>query len=357
MTTAPSSKHILIAEDNDFNQEVAIELLTEAGYQVTAASNGQQLINKLIEKPRDHYHLILMDLEMPVLDGHGATIQIRQNSDFHHIPIIAFTAHTLEATRTRCAEEGMQDFLSKPFDPHILYATLEKWLGETVNSVEASLRDTDVAQNNTPLDLSLHTINTYRGLQLSGNNPELYLKLLRRFAESQTETLKQLHQFHSSKCGDTDFKRLMHTLKGLAGTIGAETLANCVEKFEVDYLESAGKTNNGESSSNDVQFIRVISNLLEQIIDELSAYFALTDGQEKSLKHSESREFDQVEMISVFLKLLESASVDAVDFFHTNFNQLQMILSAAELSTLSEAINNYEFENCTLILNSHATPH
>ena len=135
-TTTPQYRfdnlRILLAEDNEINQQIAQELLAAVGLEVELASNGVELLAKLHASSATTYPLVLMDLEMPELDGHTATAQIRQDRRFDSLIIIAMTAHALPEIRERCLQNGMQDYLTKPIHPEQLYSTLMRWLKPSV---------------------------------------------------------------------------------------------------------------------------------------------------------------------------------------------------------------------------------
>jgi signal transduction histidine kinase/CheY-like chemotaxis protein len=119
---------VLLAEDNDINQQIAVELLASVGICVDVANSGIEAVDKLLAAGEQGYSLILMDLEMPEMNGHAATVRIRSEARFNHIPIIAMTAHTLADVREQCLREGMQDYLTKPIHPEHLYQTLARWI-------------------------------------------------------------------------------------------------------------------------------------------------------------------------------------------------------------------------------------
>ena len=116
---------VLLVEDNDMNQMIACELLREAGVQVDVVENGQVALERLAEFP---YDIVLMDMQMPVLDGIAATLAIRRDPAHDELPIVAMTANVLPVDRARCAEAGMNDFLAKPIDPPALWDALLKWV-------------------------------------------------------------------------------------------------------------------------------------------------------------------------------------------------------------------------------------
>ena len=126
----PASKHskpILLVEDNEINQIIAVELLKIEGYDVDIAANGRQAIDML---EQGDYALVMMDIQMPVMDGISATIEIRKNERFRDLPIIAMTAHAMTGDREKSIEAGMNDHVTKPIEPELFCEVLHKWLGE-----------------------------------------------------------------------------------------------------------------------------------------------------------------------------------------------------------------------------------
>lgn len=119
---------ILLVEDNPVNQKVALGMLRKYGLEVEVVTNGQQALDRLQQQGRHYYTLVLMDMEMPVMDGYAATRAIRQDSRFDSLPIVAMTAHAMKGDRERCLEVGMNDYISKPINPALLHETLAKYL-------------------------------------------------------------------------------------------------------------------------------------------------------------------------------------------------------------------------------------
>ena len=119
---------VLLAEDNDFNQQIGVELLGMLGLRVEVAIDGQQALEMLLANGPQAYQLVLMDLEMPVLDGQAATLALRQDTRFANLPVVAMTAHATREMRERCLRIGMQDYVSKPIEPGRLRQVLARWL-------------------------------------------------------------------------------------------------------------------------------------------------------------------------------------------------------------------------------------
>ncbi|MBC3872328.1 response regulator [Undibacterium flavidum] len=360
MTTVHTTHNILLAEDNDFNQEIVVDLLTEAGYRVTAKDNGKELLDELLTKTDDYYQLILMDLEMPVLDGHQATIAIRKESRFDQIPIIAMTAHTQEDTKIRCLQEGMQDFISKPFNPTELFAIINKWNSATPDrapAISIAIDDEQSAHRDhseQSLQFHFNTIDSQRGLQLSGNNIALYLQLLKRFQTSQVNNLIILKAVKESDLQTLEFKRMIHTLKGVSATIGGTQLANIIEGFEA-YLNAANAQAMSMTTAN--TYLQAIADLLSLSITEIQLYFAKLNPVivETTSAADQTKEIPMIidGLIEALISLLEASSSDAIDFFHQHASAFQRAFTHQDYAQLSACIDQYEFEQAISHLRSH----
>jgi signal transduction histidine kinase/CheY-like chemotaxis protein/HAMP domain-containing protein len=216
---------VLLVEDNEINQQIACELMESFGVQVTVAANGQQALDLLHAAPDPlPYHLVLMDLQMPVMDGHQATLALRAQQRFMALPIIALTAHASAQEASRCLTEGMNAHLTKPIDPDVLFSCLAKWRrGYKENRPLALVNKANEATINVATDASMmtiHGIDISLGLSRCAGNQALYLNLLGKF-------LQMLGDFPESMQGALtqqqfeEAERLAHSLKGVAGNIGA----------------------------------------------------------------------------------------------------------------------------------------
>ncbi|MBF0424289.1 MAG: response regulator [Magnetococcales bacterium] len=221
-------KRILLVEDHDTNRQVALGLLELAGIVGAVARNGREAV----ELARDRtFDAILMDVQMPEMDGYEATRHIRRLPDMQEIPIIAMTAGAMVGDRERCLAAGMNDHLGKPIDPSGLFALLAHWLGGGVaqpstRPIVVSQEEPDAAWKDLP------GIDTRLGLARVDGHVKLYRSVLESFADNHGEAMSRLRAFLADKDQESA-KREVHTLKGLAGTIGATTLqktAAAVEK-------------------------------------------------------------------------------------------------------------------------------
>ena len=221
---------ILLVEDNDFNQQVASELLVDVGAVVDIAENGSIAVAKIKSAS---YDIALMDMQMPVMDGVTATQEIRKlgHSD---LPIIAMTANAMQADREKCAAAGMNDFLTKPIDPDALFATLLKWHGRKAGAAASSLPKLDqpargADDDGIPTDIP--GLDTVAGLKRVRGKRPLYLDLLRKFASGQKDAVAQIRAAQTG--GDVSTaERIAHTLKGIAGNLGAAGLQTLAAEAE-----------------------------------------------------------------------------------------------------------------------------
>ncbi|WP_460826668.1 ATP-binding protein, partial [Massilia terrae] len=178
---ACKTARVLLVEDNLVNQQIAAELMRAQGIEVAIAATGQQALDMLERAGPDGFDLVLMDLEMPQLDGHAATAALRRDPRFDRVPVIAMTAHALAEIRERCLAEGMQDYITKPAEPEKLYATLARWLGRALAPVQGKLSSAPA-----PLPM-LGGLDSAAGLRTVGGNRTLYLQLLQRLRETQRD--------------------------------------------------------------------------------------------------------------------------------------------------------------------------
>jgi two-component system sensor histidine kinase/response regulator len=228
---------VLLTEDNEINQQIAIELLEGAGAHVTVANNGREAVNHLDANPTG-FDVVFMDLQMPIMDGHQATMAIRNDARFTTLPIIAMTAHASNDERARCLAEGMNDHISKPIAPAILFATLEKYYAPArAAAVRSARAAAAVPVSATPGATPgaapaaapvaapdalprIPGLAVDEGLARVAGNKKLYVKLLRQFVAQEADAGARISACLASGDRGTA-ERLAHTVKGVAGSLGA----------------------------------------------------------------------------------------------------------------------------------------
>ncbi len=214
---------VLLVEDNEINQQIACELMEGLGVQVTTADNGQMALD-LLQGAADPlpWSVVLMDLQMPVLDGHQTTLQLRRQPRFGALPIIALTAHASAEEGARCLAEGMNEHLTKPIDPAALEACLGRWAAKQV-----------------PQGLSIADVDVEKGLHLCGGKMATYTRLLRKFVSSQSSMPGTTREAITSD-NLVLAARLAHTLKGVAANLGADHCSALAATLEAQANKGAG---------------------------------------------------------------------------------------------------------------------
>jgi signal transduction histidine kinase/DNA-binding response OmpR family regulator/HPt (histidine-containing phosphotransfer) domain-containing protein len=207
---------VLLVEDNDINQQIATELLEGAGASVDLAHHGRQAVDRLVGG--GDYHLVLMDLQMPEMDGYQATARIRTEPRLAQLPIIAMTAHATTEERQRCLDAGMNDHVAKPIDPVLLFAALGRYYQPVF----------DPATGGAAPAADGEAIPAVEGLEINdalariGGNRALYRKLLRQFL---TQASIPVEIGRALAAGDwAAAERLAHTVHGVAANLGARSV-------------------------------------------------------------------------------------------------------------------------------------
>ncbi len=220
--------YLLLVEDNEVNQEVAQQILSDAGIRVDIAVNGAMALAKIAVADYDG---VLMDCQMPVMDGYDATRKLREDARHASLPVIAMTANAMVGDKEKCLAAGMNDFIAKPIDVAQLFTTLARWV--TVKNPLAPEAEAETPPGATR-DEALPVVAGLRmeaALQRVGGNVKLMRKLLSRFVETQIDAMQRIATAieNNDLSGAT---REAHTVKGLAGNIGAGGMADAAGKVE-----------------------------------------------------------------------------------------------------------------------------
>jgi two-component system, sensor histidine kinase and response regulator len=277
---------ILVVEDNRLNQEVAVALLAEVGLTATVVGDGRQALAELRRAP---YDLVLMDVQMPVMDGLSATRAIREDPDLADVSVIAMTASALPTDRERCIAAGMNDVVTKPIDPADLWRALRAWVpvrtppaSALASALSPAVADAPVpeegaserAEGDGPtvgagadaesLLRGVPGLDVDRGLRFARGKVGLYLDLLRGFVDDQRDLPRLLREsLHADDL--TTAERLVHTMRGVASLVGASPLADEGGVLEQALREGAAR--------------RAIDEAAEVLLDEHAALFADLDAR------------------------------------------------------------------------------
>jgi signal transduction histidine kinase/HPt (histidine-containing phosphotransfer) domain-containing protein/BarA-like signal transduction histidine kinase len=323
---------VLLVEDNALNQQLASELLSDAGLLVDIAGNGEIAVDRV---QTCGYDLVLMDMQMPVLDGVSATRAIRALPGKRDLPIVAMTANAMLADRERCRDAGMVDFVVKPIDPDVLFRTLLRWIEPTGATAEAvGTQMTDITSDG---DLNLCGVDVAAGLRRVLGKHRLYLDLLNSYLTGQSSLLSQLSA--ALAVGELETAELLaHSCKGMSATIGANTVAQAA-----DALEQALRANRplDELQVCLQDLTAPLEALLGQLREKLpcaveAAPIAIDVGELQAI----CRHLDE---------LLGDFDAQAVPYFATHAGVLRGAF-ANSFPQLEGAVKRYEFEGAQVIL-------
>jgi CheY-like chemotaxis protein len=226
-----SHAHVLVAEDNAVNQKVAVRMLERLGYRADVAANGLEALEALSRVP---YAAVLMDVQMPEMDGYEATAKIRRHEGpkGRHTPIVAMTANALQGDREKALEAGMDDYVSKPVKPEELEAVLKRWIPEPDTAASASEEETGgaVAPEDTTSSLDRSVLEGLRELQEEGEL-DIIAELIELFSSDVPPQLVALRE--AVEGGNAHLvERIAHTLKGSCGNMGAIRMAKFCEQLQ-----------------------------------------------------------------------------------------------------------------------------
>jgi CheY-like chemotaxis protein len=322
---------VLVVEDNQINQEIAVELLSFAGLDVSIANNGQEAIDKVNNMKFD---LVLMDIQMPVKDGYEATKEIRQVGLHNDLPIIAMTANAMSGDRERCLSVGMNDHLPKPINPQQVFKTIAQWVAPKENVVAVDLELLD----DTPT-FNVEGFDTTSAILRMAGNLKAYKKTLSRVIETENDIVARVQlAMANNDIGSAILS--IHSLKGVAATIGAIDLVSPLESLE-NTLTEQQKNEMCEVDDN----LRAEFYSLSLLVDKAMAAIAKALAIDDSV--TEGRSKDKELFLLLSSKILEqldnfdSSAVDTFDDMITAMGEKEEEVLAKEIvNTLSR----FDFE-------------
>ena len=227
---ALAGARVLLVEDNELNREVARELLSESGMVIDVAEDGAIALSQVQEA---HYDIVLMDMQMPVMDGLTATRRMRELPALSGLPIVAMTANAMREDVEACLSAGMNDHIAKPIDPQDLWAKLVRWIRPRNPVLERNRDESPVLPSRVQAQLDLPHIeglNTEVGLKRVLGKPAVYLGLLRRFIAGEQHLDMMCAALQANDLASVE--RQVHSLKSVAGNIGADGLQQAAALLE-----------------------------------------------------------------------------------------------------------------------------
>jgi signal transduction histidine kinase/DNA-binding response OmpR family regulator/HPt (histidine-containing phosphotransfer) domain-containing protein/HAMP domain-containing protein len=326
---------ILLAEDNEINQQIAVELLEAAGAAVTVAGNGREALEIVTSGPQPPmFDMILMDLQMPEMDGYDATARLRADPRAASLPIIAMTAHATIEERQRCLDAGMNDHIAKPIDPNSLLDTVGRFYKPAA------------AAGFLP---SIGGLDTANGLSRVGGNQKLYLRLLRQFVEQQGPAVVQIDAALTE--GNMPHAALLaHTLKGVAGNIGASQVHAAAAVLEKSIREGRAPA---DVEAAERQVAAALDPLVAAIDVTLKTTTAETPSPGSRVPSPQSRAqptaaapssaAESREAAKQLTTLLSDSDPAASDFVETNHAALRPLFGEGEWPDFEKLVQGYAF--------------
>jgi PAS domain S-box-containing protein len=320
--------HLLLAEDNEVNRQVATELLEQAGTRVSVAHDGAQALAALEDETFDG---VLMDMQMPVMDGLMATRRIRENPRFRDLPVIAMTANAMASDRQQCLDAGMNDHVAKPIVVRELFETLGRWVRASDPGQMPALVPGQDAQD-LPVP-ALAGIDVEDGVARVGGSAPAYRRILTRFRAGQAEAAEAIR---SALEGDDreQAERLAHTVKGVAGNIGAHEL-----RAAAAALESAIRSNAGDVET----LVAAVDGALDIVlrsIDSLTAEAAGVSSEAAAVDLGRARE-----LIEQLHALVEESDAEATDAAQELAAALRGSPHGSVAKALAADLDAYDFES------------
>ncbi len=255
---------ILLTEDDPINQEVATTMLESMGYEVVVANNGAEAVDSILQN--DNIDLVLMDCQMPVMDGFNATRTMREKNI--NTPIIALTANCMQSDKDLCIEAGMNDYLSKPIYPTDLSRVVEQWVTKTPNNLcnnndyETIEPSQYSSENHMNIEIDETALNAIKSLQRPGQ-PDILARIVNMYIEKSPELISAIQEGVAANDCDK-VKMAAHTLKSSSAYVGASGLAEVCGR-----VESKASTNQLGETSED---IKTLSSGFTSVVDQIKQY-------------------------------------------------------------------------------------
>ena len=323
---------ILLVEDNEINQELALELLQNNGLEVMVANDGVEALTLL---KATNFDGVLMDCQMPIMDGYEATRKIRQQEQYKDLPVIAMTANAMAGDKEKVLEAGMNDHIAKPINVNDMFNTMAKWITpanpQLISTVEVEPAD---KEERFP---ELTGINVSAGLAITQGNTALYRKLLVKFRENYADFSTALRDILESDDAEA-LTRLAHTLKGVAGNIGATQIQEAAGALEQASIR-------GQSDYEEL--LQHVIDVLEPVITNL----AVLDNAVTAKVSDRKLDIEQVNgLLTRLRELLEDNDAEATEIIDELEELPTPAVDPALLKQLAKTVSEYDFDEALIVL-------
>lgn len=332
---------ILVAEDNELNQEVAMGLLEGEGFVVEIANNGKEAIEKV---EANFYDIVLMDMQMPVMDGLSATKYLRGIEKYNTLPIIAMTANVMDQDKEKCSQAGMNDHVSKPIDPDDLFNTLIRWIkpkNYSTNKIDVKVAKLDHGMAHPKIE----GLNMEHGLKRVINNQPLYTRILKKYLTDQPKTVIELRQALEAKNFDTA-ERLAHTSKGVNGNIGATVLQNLSEEIEKLIRQK-------EVLKKILEKLSLLEREQSKLVAAISKDFFPEEKSPAISSETEKPEPLDEGFMTRFKALVMDSDTQALVLIEKHTEALKFFLGDQKFQEINEALLEYDFDKASILLNTY----
>ncbi|MBF0255181.1 MAG: PAS domain S-box protein [Gammaproteobacteria bacterium] len=326
---------LLLVEDNEINQELALELLTSNGLFVEVVNDGQAALDLLDVQTFDG---VLMDCQMPVMDGYTATMKLREQERFADLPILAMTANAMEGDREKALAAGMNDHIAKPINVKEMFNTMAKWIKPTTGPAQPAPLDEGLFDHQRVPELDC--INTDEGLARVQHNVALYLRLLHKTVAHQASFISEF----DTALAQPDWplaERLAHSLKGEAGNLGAVALHRLSQQLEQEARQQA-------VTPETYQQVRDELGRVALAVAELDKTLPLTAGDGSSSgPSSDLAEAEKAQLRQLLQELSERIGryhTSALELAEQNEELFQRAGLSNALAELQRALEAYDFD-------------
>jgi PAS domain S-box-containing protein len=329
---------ILVVEDNALNQEVALGLLESEGFVVEIANNGKEAVEMVSQHV---YDIVLMDMQMPVMDGLTATKEIRKLDQFKELPILAMTANAMDQDKQKCADAGMNDHIAKPIDPDDLFNALLKWIKPKA-TLDTKVKKSVETVSAAPSLQAIAGLDTTLGLKRVMGKMPLYLSMLKKYVETGYASVAELKNAlvtHDREVAE----RVAHTLRGVNGNIGATHLQSMAGGIEKSVKEN-------QADDQVMHAFEVFASAQIEMVDAIAKALMLNSDEAKADQAVGLKKSMDQKVLNKFIALLEDDDTGATLYLEQHEADFKAHFSEVIVNNITEALLEFDFEKALVLV-------